>query len=288
MPTLADLEYAYLGTLGATGTTLLDRQFQIYGASKHAYFAALSGLTPVSFFSLQDHKYAYYSALSGLVPANLYSISDHQAAFWAAPPAPPGPTVTFMQATSDAANLTTYTFTAQPIGDPGATRRVVVGISTSSARYVASATIGGIAAVVDTQYRLIGTARIAFISAVVPAGTTADVVVTLDNAASFMGIAVWSLTAGDCLFVDDNKTGIGPHSMPLATSPGNIILGIAHTSGVAAATFAWGPGAELWNADIETTTETYSGTDTVAVGATTTVTLTASGTSNIAVAIVYG
>lgn len=63
MATLADLEYAYLGTLGATGTTLLDRRREIYGESHHAY----------------------YSNASGLTPKNLYSLADHQSAFWAVP-----------------------------------------------------------------------------------------------------------------------------------------------------------------------------------------------------------
>ena len=60
MPTNADLEYAYLGSLGATGT-LADRREKIYGG-EWAYFSARSGLAPASFYSLSDHKYAYYAA----------------------------------------------------------------------------------------------------------------------------------------------------------------------------------------------------------------------------------
>lgn len=285
MPTLADLEYAYLGTLGATGTTLLDRQFQIYGASKHAYFAALSGLTPASFFSLQDHKYAYYSNVSGLTPKSLYSLQDHQAKFWATPP-PSGPTLTYMQNTIDPANLATYTFAAQPIGAASGTRRVVVALTTSSARLVSSATIGGVAATLDTQYSLVGTARVAIISAVVPTGTTADVEVTLDSAASYMGIALWTLSSGNFV-TEGSATGTNP-SIPLTTTAGDAVVALAHTSGVSVAAFAWTPsGVERWNADVEVATETYSGTDATAVGASTTIGLTASGANTIAVAAVY-
>ena len=59
MPSIADLEYAYLGNQGATGT-LADRRSQIYG-DQFAYFSARSGLTPVNLYSLIDHKYAYYA-----------------------------------------------------------------------------------------------------------------------------------------------------------------------------------------------------------------------------------
>ena len=77
MPSIADLEYAYLGSLGATGT-LADRRSQIYGADQFAYFSARSGLTPANLYSLTDHKYAYYSTQTGTTG----SLSDVQSTFW--------------------------------------------------------------------------------------------------------------------------------------------------------------------------------------------------------------
>ena len=76
MPSIADLEYAYLGSLGATGT-LADRRLQIYG-DQFAYFSALSGLTPANLYSLTDHKYAYYSTQTGTTG----SLADVQSTFW--------------------------------------------------------------------------------------------------------------------------------------------------------------------------------------------------------------
>lgn len=78
MPSIADLEYAYLGSLGAAGT-LADRRLQIYG-DQFAYFSALSGLTPASLYSLTDHKYAYYSTQTGTTG----SLADVQSTFWSA------------------------------------------------------------------------------------------------------------------------------------------------------------------------------------------------------------
>lgn len=71
MSTIADLEYAYLGSEGATGPTLDDRRAEIYGLDQHAYFAALSGLTPASEFSLADHRLAFYRAVNGTTDGSL-------------------------------------------------------------------------------------------------------------------------------------------------------------------------------------------------------------------------
>ena len=78
MPSNVDLEYAYLGSQGATGT-LADRRSQIYGADQFAYFSARSGLTPANRYSLADHQYAYYAAA-----VRTGSLADVKQGFWAA------------------------------------------------------------------------------------------------------------------------------------------------------------------------------------------------------------
>lgn len=55
---------------------------------EHAYWAALSGLTPAQNFSVADHMVAagqkvhpprsYYTPLSGLAPAESFSFADHK------------------------------------------------------------------------------------------------------------------------------------------------------------------------------------------------------------------
>jgi hypothetical protein len=74
-----DLEFAYLGTLGATDA-LDDRRRQIYGDEEWAWYAGLSGLTPAQDFQLPDHKYAYMRAQTGVNG----TLADVERAFWGA------------------------------------------------------------------------------------------------------------------------------------------------------------------------------------------------------------
>ena len=75
-----DLEYRYLGIIGATGLSLADRRVQAYGVDEYEYFAGLSGLTPKYEFMLPDHQYAYFKAQSGFTG----TLADVARAFWGA------------------------------------------------------------------------------------------------------------------------------------------------------------------------------------------------------------
>ena len=77
--TNADLELAYLKSLGGSGT-LSDARAQVYGVNEHAYFAALSGLAPASRFSLSDHRLTYYRNETGVTGL---SLADTARLFWA-------------------------------------------------------------------------------------------------------------------------------------------------------------------------------------------------------------
>lgn len=81
---LNDLEFQYLGTLGATGA-LDDRRTQIYGDEAWTYYAGKSGLTPASAYMLPDHQYAYFKAQTGLTSGTLTDLSR---AFWGGASAP--------------------------------------------------------------------------------------------------------------------------------------------------------------------------------------------------------
>jgi hypothetical protein len=79
-----DLEFAYLGTVGGTLTTLGARRTQVYGANERDYFVGLSGITPAATAqqgSLTDHKLAYYRSVSSKPTAGL---ADASRAFWRA------------------------------------------------------------------------------------------------------------------------------------------------------------------------------------------------------------
>lgn len=196
-------------------------------------------------------------------------------------------TLTFQQNTVDTVNRTTYTFAAQPIGAASATRRVIVVLSTASARAVSSATIGGVAATVDATAAKTGTARLAIISAVVPTGTTADVVVTLNGGAAYMGIAVWTLSTGSPTGQTATSQGVTPLVMPLTTTAGAACVSVQHTTGTAVATWSYNASTERWNADIEGTTETYSGADAIASGTSTDMGSTPSSTNSVGLAAAY-
>jgi len=95
-------------------------------------------------------------------------------------------TITFTDSVVDAVDRTTYTFTTRAIGTAANTRRVIVFVGQSTST-IASATIGGITATLDVNNSGSG-----FISAIVPTGTTATIVVTLNAGVVRCGIAVWA------------------------------------------------------------------------------------------------
>lgn len=88
-----------------------------------------------------------------------------------------------------------YTFSGVSIGDAAGDRLVVVAIGwgTSGTVTVSSATIGGVSASIAAQTT--GTnVGIALIYAVVPSGTTADIVVTMSTSGSRLYYGVWRVT----------------------------------------------------------------------------------------------
>lgn len=84
MATLADLEYAYLGTLGATGTTLIDRRSQVYTPNTFAYWSGLSGLVPAQSYSLTDHMRKAMQTAEALTDDQAASLStaDLRVLYW--------------------------------------------------------------------------------------------------------------------------------------------------------------------------------------------------------------
>jgi hypothetical protein len=104
----------------------------------------------------------------------------------------PPPELSFIGQTEIITDLTTYTFTNHAIGAADPTRRVVVAVSLGNAiasGMLASATIAGIAATIHVQ---IGPGDVVgFISALVPTGTTATIVLTASLAVDRAAVAVY-------------------------------------------------------------------------------------------------
>jgi hypothetical protein len=102
--------------------------------------------------------------------------------------------LTFIGATSDESNQSTYTFTSHAIGTADATRRVVVAVHWAQAtnnRTLTSATIGGIAATIHNQQNPANLASVAIISALVPTGTTATIVLNFSGSADRCRVGVF-------------------------------------------------------------------------------------------------
>lgn len=98
------------------------------------------------------------------------------------------PSISYIGNNSNTASATSHTFTAQSIGATGNNRVIIVAISCSAASgSLSSATIGGVGATINVQAN--GTSTLAaIISASVPTGTTADIV--LNWSASELNVAI--------------------------------------------------------------------------------------------------
>ena len=176
----------------------------------------------------------------------------------------------FTATTSSVTNATTYTFSAVDIGAADTNRMVVVAISTSSnastVRTVSSATIGGVRATVHVQARLAAASfrSVHLISAVVPTGTTGDVVITMSGTMARMAIAVYRSIPGSTTPVNTASAGAGTsgavtsRSVNLNVSNGGFFV-LAAAGGSTAGLSASSSGANAPNEDMDTTTSESNG-----------------------------
>lgn len=139
-------------------------------------------------------------------PADLRQFGDPKKANFApgwfpgavAGPAPPD--FSHTASTADDGNTTAYTFTAQAIGVAAIDRRIFVSATSSAPSAnvgISAVTIGGISATIHAASNNTGNTRngiVAIASAIVPSGTTADVVVTHPLSALGCHISVYRAT----------------------------------------------------------------------------------------------
>ena len=197
------------------------------------------------------------------------------ASSYVAPGVIPGPG-TFQQSNTSNTDASSYTFTAEPIGAADANRRVVVAIgyaAASGGRTLSSVTIGGVTASVDADPGAItGNRRIYLVSAVVPTGTTANVVITLSNTVTRIGIGVWTL---------DNMAPTGQTAAVLNASSGTLTVTTATDEGVICFGYAsngvsatpsdttWTDATERYDQQVELVSNTHTGADVIATGTST-------------------
>jgi len=158
------------------------------------------------------------------------------------------PVVTFRSSTSNASAASTYTFTAQAIGPAAADRYVYVATSgriagTIPSFAVSSLTVGGISAaelvVVNGTANNTGSSSIW--RALVPTGTTADIVVNYTGGSSVRcGIVVWSGTGSSTVYATSTA---GAGGTPGAT----LSLNVAANGAVLATGTSTSSDAHAWS-----------------------------------------
>ena len=182
--------------------------------------------------------------------------------------------LTYQTQTTNVANLTTYVFTAQAIGTAAADRHVIAGVrfSGNTQSTVLSATIGGVAATIVNQTTA-GSNVAALIVALVTAGTTADISVTIASSALRAGCGVWSAVglrnaAAHTSVASIATTAIGT----LSVVPDGFIVAIASEN--AASTYSWAGVTERFD-QTDAESASSSGADTSQIVGTTLITVIA-------------
>lgn len=184
---------------------------------------------------------------------------------------------TFQQSASDSVNRAEYTFAGVPLGAPSPTRRVVVVIHSFNSS-VATVTIGGVSATLDIDYSSTNR-RITIASAVVPSGTSGDVVVaTPGSFFSRCGIGVWTLSGG----APTGQVGTNASSsasVSVATSPGEVVIAGASQSTDGAQVATWIGASERYDEQTGSEAMTQTGADEVANASNTVVAVSWSGSA---------
>ena len=200
-------------------------------------------------------------------------------------------TCTYQTRMADTVDRSSYTFSAVGIGAASSTRRVVVAVATRNGAGNANPTItiGGVAATNDVTLAVDSNQQACTIaSAVVPTGTTADIVVTLTATTGRCGVLVWTLSGGSP--TGQTATGsvvtpaLGGVTLNVSTQVGDVVIGALGTRNDSGGGVTWGGATERFDANVEGVFY-HSGADTVAAGATTTLT-TSPTTNDYATAVV--
>lgn len=177
--------------------------------------------------------------------------------------------ISFIGSTENTTDGTSFTFTNHAIGTANATRRVVVVCHFFAAsNTVTSATIQGISATIHVQATEGGAtnAGIAIISALVPTGTTATIVLNLSASSTRAYVGVFSAlhesvsspfaTATDITLTSSTTLDINANT----SAGGWIVSGTTMGGATAGRTYTWTGVTESYDANSgELNTRSYSG-----------------------------
>lgn len=149
----------------------------------------------------------------------------------------------YQNSSGDPVDRTTYTFASQPLGTADTNRRMFAMVIAESNAFVgqpSSVTIAGVSAtLLRTQNDAFGTCTISLWTAVVPTGTTGDVVVTHSNSRRSCCVALYrAIGAAATLHASGFNDSTGNPSVAVDVPSGGV--------GMAAIANANGPGPFVW------------------------------------------
>jgi hypothetical protein len=175
-------------------------------------------------------------------------------------PPPPEPVIlTFLQEAGSSADLTEYTFPAQNFGSPATDRVILLTLMTRSTLSTEllfnSVTIGGVLATIHIQRTTGGLnpSATAIVSALVPAGTTGDIVVTMNRSTIRMQLGVYRVTGliDHTTAYDSASDVASPITASLDVPAGGFIVGCVCSSGNSSFTITWVNLIQDFRTDIE-------------------------------------
>ena len=167
-------------------------------------------------------------------------------------------TFAYLQSASSTSDLSAYTFSSQNLGTAASNRYIVAVVASrysSGTPTLSSVTIGGETATIVVQETSSDTAAnvMGIAIALVPNGSTGDVVVTWSASALRCAVSLYRVTGlGNAIKVDSSTTTSGPDpSLSIDVPVGFVISGAACGTGGAAST-SWTGVTEDYDAMIET------------------------------------
>ena len=173
-------------------------------------------------------------------------------------------------------DLTTYTFSSQAIGTANAARVIAVGVNinggTSGQHEISSITVGGVSLSQASKHQISTEHSDEIWYGTVPTGTSADVVVTANQATDRCAIDVWNVGNGAVLYASGDagsSTDVDTVSTIIDVPDGSVTVAHGHYSwGLA----SWTGLTEDSDRQMETTT--YAGGASVATASATALTVT--------------
>lgn len=173
----------------------------------------------------------------------------------------PSKNLSFLGSNQQNSTLTTYTVTGASFGEEAFDRRIIVALGgANSTRTLTSVTIGGVTATINLQYTSSGdNNRVAVATALVPTGTSGNIVVTWSGSQTNLGIGWWRVTglkSNNAFATVSNDVATGSPTLTLNTIPGGFVIYVFGASGSAGST--WGAATERFDL---TNTRSVSGAD---------------------------